>query len=127
MSNSPLDAGIPLLTEIIDPPAGHTVNRPPANPEPASPEPPAAFSPAVLDDAAWDRMELEVRERVLQQLLERVDFVLEQRVRDSLADVLQTAVEQLATDIKGGLHHSLRELVTRTVAEEISKLQADEK
>ncbi|TFW10407.1 hypothetical protein E4K72_01090 [Oxalobacteraceae bacterium OM1] len=125
MSQSPLDAGIPVLTEVIETPAASPA-------EPVSAEVPAAPATleqqaVVFDDEAWDRMERDVRERVLYQVLERIDFVLEQRVRDSLADVLQTAVERLADEIRGGLHQSVRELVTRAVAQEITKLQTGKK
>lgn len=126
-----MDAGIPLLTEIIP-----------------SPSPLPAQVEVVLvtatqekedivslqrraveewDEESWDRLEREIRERVLYQVLERIDFVLEQRVRDGLADVLQIAIERLASEIKSGLHHTMNEIVTRAVAQEISKLQATKK
>jgi hypothetical protein len=135
MNNSTLDAGIPVLTEII--PAPQAVGTAGA-PSAASPEPvivPRSDDIAALraraspdwDDEKWDRMEREIRERVLQQVLERIDFVLEQRVRDSLADVLQTAVERLASEIQGGLHQTVREVVTRAVSQEITKLQTTKK
>ena len=130
MSNSTADAGIPVLTEII-----------PNAPAPATP---AAPAPATLqeqedavslqkravdewDEEKWNRLEREIRERILHQVLERIDFVLEERVRDSLADVLQTAVEGLASEIKSGLHYTMNEVVTRAVAHEISRLQATKK
>jgi hypothetical protein len=189
MSNSPLDAGIPVLTEIIPLPAaplapaaaapsaasagvaradagmeqgtdvaGSTsalhrdVLRPARSAEPAAPvqpvEPAGSAEAADIieaaeadaaphftlpslsrqeEDARWEKLEREVRERVLYQLMERIDFVLEQRVRDSLADVLQIAVEKLATEIKGGLRETVKEVVTRAVAQEITKLQATKK
>ena len=61
---------------------------------------------------------------MLRQLLTRVDFVLEHRVRDGLADVLQTAVDGLAKDIRLGLSKSLEEIIHRTVSQEISKIQS---
>jgi hypothetical protein len=135
MNNSTLDAGIPVLTEIIPAPQAVESAAPVgvALPEPAIV--PLSDDIAALraraspdwDDEKWDRMEREVRERVLQQVLERIDFVLEQRVRDSLADVLQTAVERLASEIKGGLHQTVREVVTRAVSQEITKLQTTKK
>jgi hypothetical protein len=168
MSNSSLDAGIPVLTEIIPLPAapatsaasvataGHAkadagmehgtdiagsmpaLQRDVLHPaEPAEPvdvtEPAAAphFTLPSLsrqeEDARWEKLEREVRERVLFQLMERIDFVLEQRVRDSLADVLQIAVEKLATEIKGGLRETVKDVVTRAVGQEITKLQATKK
>jgi hypothetical protein len=59
----------------------------------------------------------------LRQLQERIDFVIEQRVRDSLADVLQTAVQGMAEQIKTGLHQTLDEVISRAVTLELSKLQ----
>lgn len=134
MSNPATDAGIPVLTEIIPGSA------------PAVPPVPAAASPATAplktredavslqkravddwDEENWNRLEREIRERILHQVLERIDFVLEERVRDSLADVLQTAVEGLASEIKSGLHYTMNEVVTRAVAHEISRLQATKK
>jgi len=131
MNNPTLDAGIPLLTEVIPnhPPPPEKALPPPAtdnDPDPV-PEAPAAASAADWDDEKWNRMERELRERVLYQVLERIDFVLEQRVRDSLADVLQTAVESLASEIRGGLQQTVKEVITRAVSQEIAKLQTTKK
>lgn len=130
MSNNILDAGIPVLTEIIPAPA-IAVPEVTASVDVGSEipitEPILTLEPRterVWDEAEWGRLEREIRERVLVQVLERVDFVLEQRVRDSLADVLQLAVERLANEIKDGLHHSIKEVVSRAVTQEITKLQS---
>lgn len=137
MSNSTMDAGIPVLTEII-PAAAPTAPAPLASP-PAATSIPAAVKQqddgvalqkrAVdeWDEEKWNRLEREIRERILHQVLERIDLVLEERVRDSLADVLQTAVESLAAEIKSGLHATMNDVVTRAVAHEISRLQATKK
>lgn len=132
MSNNPHDAGIPVLTEIIPAPAVAGIVD--AKPAPAvAPEAKddvaslEAHAASAWDEHDWNRLEQEIRERVLVQILERVDFVLEQRVRDSLADVLQTAVEKLASEIRSGLHHSIKDIVTRAVTQEITKLQGTKK
>jgi len=127
-SHPPLEAGIPVLTEIIPnpPPQRAPDVAPPAPPVPEPQEDLATLenrAALIFNEGQWERLEREVRERVLRQVLDRIDFVLEQRVRDSLADVLQIAVENLAAEIKAGLHHSLREVVGRAVAQEITKLQ----
>ncbi|MES2104806.1 MAG: hypothetical protein V4634_12355 [Pseudomonadota bacterium] len=151
MSN-PIEANIPVLTDVINP-----QDKPAETAAPAAAAPPAAApafaasqpaarscavpapelktgtspeiaeavaaaipAPAISEDD-WLRLEQSIRESVLKQVLARVDFVLEHRVRDSLADVLQTAVEQLATDIRGGLHKTMEEVVTRAITQEISK------
>ena len=131
MSSSISDAGIPLLTEVIPGPG-------PAESARAVPAPSAdtikddiaviaARTDGMLEEEEWNRLECEIRERVLHQIIERIDFALEQRVRDGLADVLQTAVEGLATEIRGGLHASMRDVVTRAVTHEITKLKTEKK
>jgi len=133
MTNLSSDAGIPILTEVIPAPQPAEPRR-----EPVTPPAPAAArnddvtAPEVrplpaLEEEEWQRLERDIHERVLYQVLERIDFVLEQRVRDSLADVLQTAVDGLASELKSGLHHSLRDVVTRAVAQEITKLKSAKK
>jgi len=135
MSNNPLDAGIPVLTEIIPAPALDDAVLASVSDTPASvaaaaaadlPMPVQRTAPA-WDEAEWEKLERQVRERVLGQLLERVDVILEQRVRDSLADVLQVAVARLADDIRDGLHHSIKNAVERAVAQEIASLQVSKK
>ncbi|WP_420475877.1 hypothetical protein [Noviherbaspirillum sp. ST9] len=132
MSSTTSDAGIPLLTEVIPGPAPadskHAVTTQ-ATIEGVKEDISTleARAAAILEEEEWDRLEREIRERVLYQIIERIDFVLEQRVRDSLADVLQTAVEGLAADIKGGLHASMRDVVTRAVTHEITKLKSAKK
>jgi hypothetical protein len=114
MSNNTLDAGIPVLTEVIP-----------------VPELPVAAPPTVLvlepapvrDDARWEQLEQDVRERVLVQVMARIDRVLEQRVRDCLADVLQSSVERLATELREGLRISIKEAVNRAVTQELDDLQ----
>lgn len=168
---SSLDAGIPLLTEIvisprveapvtpatIDPvgyaapmvpvtpavpttplmaPAAHAFSTAPKlstnfdSHELISPIPIGASNaaaPVELHRAAsaeeWEQMEINISERITRQVLSRIDFVLEQRVRDSLADVLQLAVEGLALDIKRGLHQTLEDVISRAVAQEMARLQ----
>jgi len=131
MSNTTMDAGIPLLTEIIPGPSSlpDSVEAAPVVSVQKKEDIVSLQRRAVeeWDEESWDRLEQEIRERVLYQVLERIDFVLEQRVRDGLADVLQMAVERLASDIKSGLHHTMNEVITRAVAQEISKLQATRK
>ena len=129
MTTSTSDAGIPLLTEVIPGPVPAESRRNPATSRTVEPakDPVAsveARASAMLGEDEWQRLESEIRERVLYEVLERIDFVLEQRVRDGLADALQTAVEGLAAEIKGGLHASLRDVITRAVTHEITKLKS---
>lgn len=137
--NNPIDASIPVLTEIIYPAnaagAEDETAATPASPLPPSPMPDAVTVSAATDpmngsatnpapsEEQWQTLEQSLKEIVLKNVLARVDFVLEHRVRDNLADVLQTAVEGLANEIRAGLKNSLEELVTRAVTQEITKVK----
>ncbi|MEO6919519.1 MAG: hypothetical protein ABI171_10990 [Collimonas sp.] len=138
MTNGKLDANIPLLTEVIVPLPTLTdiIEMPtaavvaPNHPAPSAADDdldnfdlPPPQREITLSKHDWDRLEAEVREKVLQQLQDRIDFVIEQRVRDGLADVLQTAVEGMAAQIRSGLHQTLDEVISRAVTLELVKLK----
>lgn len=117
------DSSIPVLTEII------SVEDAPVSDEILD----DAHRHLKSDDAAgqptisehvFEQLEKTVRENILRQLMARIDFVLEHRVRDSLADVLQTAADGLAKEIRQGLNKSLEELIHRAVSQEISKIKS---
>jgi hypothetical protein len=78
---------------------------------------------AEISAEKWQQLESDITERIARQVLNRIDFVLEQRVRDSLADVLQIAVEGLSQEIRRGLHQTLEDVISRAVAQEIARLQ----
>ncbi len=133
MSNLSRDAGIPVLTEVIEPadtqePAAQAAFDVPENPPgvelEASVEELEQRARASMGNEDWARLERALRERILRQLLARADASLEQRVRDSLADVLQGAVSNLANEIRGGLHASLEDLILRAVSQEITRLRS---
>ena len=119
--NTELDASIPVLTEVIS--ADALISEADSVALDLSEKLPemATRERGTINDEEWQLMEQTLRENVLKQVLARVDFVLEHRVRDNLADVLQTAVEKLADEIRAGLKNSLEEVVTRAVTQEIAK------
>jgi hypothetical protein len=104
--NQPFDASIPVLTEIV------------------KDEAPAATQPALDGAMDWEALERRISEQVLQQLTNRVDFVLEQRIKDSIAEVLDHALHALTAEIREGLHDTIGKIVTRAVQQEITHLQA---
>jgi outer membrane lipopolysaccharide assembly protein LptE/RlpB len=116
---------IPVLTEVIEDAA------PQAAPQPLSavisPPVPADRGSAVPLSNSADREALErkLQERILRQLQGQIDAVLEHQVRDVLADVLQTAVSQLADDIRTQLQASMENIVTQAVKQEVAKLDRD--
>ncbi|NMM36385.1 MAG: hypothetical protein HHJ09_02575 [Glaciimonas sp.] len=141
-NNDALDASIPVLTEIIEqgqifidaeaapsPPSPALMLpaalRPDADETTEAPDPIDVLAPTTISDSQWEALERKISERVLSQLQARIDFVLEHRVRDSLADALQLAVEGMAAEIKRGLHHTLEDVIARAVAQEITHLKTN--
>lgn len=131
MNNDALDATIPVLTEIITQEQGFAgAASIPASPSPVSPSgsraaDPSDALPAALSDSQWQMLEQQISERILRQLQTRIDFVLEHRIRDGLAEALQLAVEGMTTDIRRGLHQTLEDVIARAVSQEITRLQTN--
>jgi hypothetical protein len=116
------DANIPVLTEVVQDKAAAPATEPAAAAPPgvAEVEERAAAS---LSEHDWGLLERRISERMLQQLQNRVDFVLEQRLRDSMADVLQHALAGLTDEIRAALQETLEKIVVRAVAQEVAHLQ----
>ncbi|MES2017108.1 MAG: hypothetical protein V4484_11485 [Pseudomonadota bacterium] len=72
----------------------------------------------------WNLLERRLSERILQQLQGRVDFVLEQRLRDSMEHVLKHAIAGLTDEIRDGLQQTIEQIVMRAVQQELVHLQA---
>ena len=144
MSHDPaFDASIPVLTEVFAEP--NTPAVPVAQPAPvveAEVPPPPAPVMAALEDAPealerravdhwsgeqWSVMERRVTERILQQLQGRIDFVLEQRLRDGIADAVDKAMTIFSADIRNSLGETLSDVVTRAVSQEIAHIRMLEK
>lgn len=130
------DASIPVLTEVVA--------ESPAPGAPAAPVVTAApFAASTGEDGAdadsaealerraadrwsgeqWSVMERRLTERVLQQLQGRIDFVLEQRLRDGIAEAVDKAMAGFSAEIRTSLHDTLGQAVTRAVSQEIAHLQ----
>lgn len=134
MNNNTLDTSIPILTEVIS-------MKPAPSPEMLSANPIVPAVTAIqengacmelpvtpsLDNKEWEILERDISERVLRQVLGRIDFVLEHRVRDSLADALQLTVEAVSLEIRRGLRQTLEDVIARAVSQEIAKLQSTNK
>ena len=105
--NLPIDSNIPILTEVISVEDSTVAPDQRALAGSETQQERVQEQPQGLSALDLEQLEKTLRENVLRQLLTRVDFVLEHRVRDSLADVLQTAVDGLAKEIRAGLAKSL--------------------
>lgn len=117
---------IPVLTEIISPPPPARESaelQPPARQEAdsASNQPP--LSDFLESKREWDDLERRLTQRILQLVHERVDFILANAIKDSLAAVLNKATEELAAEIRSDLHNTLEVVVAHAVSGEIALLQ----
>jgi hypothetical protein len=121
--NPAFDHSIPVLTEVFsDKPAAPTRADVAAVSEQAN----ADLETRAIDgwsEPQWNLLERRLSERILQQLQGRVDFVLEQRLRDSMEEVLKAAIAGLTEEIRSGLQDTIEKIVVRAVAQEISHLQ----
>lgn len=121
VSNTP-----PMLTEaivappvVIPPPLVRTtVFTPPVMPAPA-PTPVAAPSvsappPVVLDEA-------QIAQRVLADVQRQIDGMLEYRLREALAPILMRTSEALVRELRQELSKTMRDVVARSVAQEIAR------
>jgi len=130
------DASIPVLTEVLKaeplgdellPGETASASRP-AQSQRA--ETAARLEADAIDgwsEAEWAMMEHRLSERIMHQLQSRVDFVLEQRIKDSMAEVLSHALHGLTNEIRVGLHDTIEKIVARAVAQELTHLQAQKK
>ncbi len=129
MSQPVFDASIPVLTEVLSvvpetkqPAAEAAASAPPAHPaDPA--EHLEAEALRCWDEQQWALLEQRLTERILRQLQGKIDFVLEQRIRDSMAQVLQHALDGLTGEIRSGLQETMEHIVSRAVSQELVHLQ----
>jgi hypothetical protein len=114
MSDLPFnDESIPVLTEVVAETA----------PAPATPAEPTEREGRELDDDAWHALEERLVARVLDRLQDRVELVLEDQVRSSMAPVLDHVVMRLATELRDGLQLTVEQVVARAVAQELAHLR----
>ena len=117
--------GVPTLTEVVD---WHDSAAPPSTPselgdeaaiaDPALMAAPAA--PAELPLASLPT-EAELTEQVLMQVQRQLDLMIEYRMREALAPVLARATDGLVREARNELASTLRDVVARAVAQELTR------
>jgi len=90
---------LPTLTEVV-------VVTPPVAPAPAPAPPPS---------------EDELRKAILTDVQRQVDQLLEVRLREALAPAITRLTDALVREARGELASSLRDIVARAVAQELSR------
>ena len=124
---TPEDDGIPVLTDVVKP---ETRVAPQAAEDPqlestqrlyalAQPEEPVA----TVDPNAWlDELSLRVQSRVLAGLTMRIDPIVEQRLRESLTDLLEQVLAGMTAELKVTARNIVRDAVAQAVAAELAAL-----
>ncbi|MGH8798163.1 MAG: hypothetical protein ACREXI_13970 [Caldimonas sp.] len=132
-------AHVPTLTEVVGEPVPpspvRTDGAGPAAPEPPEPLPsePAPSEPIVAAPAAGPEAELQadaahllpseeaLTASILASLQRQIDAALEFQVRELLTPILNRATDAVVREAKSELARSLRDLVARSVAEEMRR------
>lgn len=74
-------------------------------------------------DVDMDQLAALVTQRVLGDVQKQVDGMLEFRLREAMAPVLARHAEAMVQDLKEELRRTMRDVVTRSVAQEVAKLR----
>ena len=134
----PHPAQVPTLTEIIEeqvqPPALQPA-RPPLSldalpvlgevvSQPAEPQPqrlPQASQSQ--QDMPPAMTEAQLAHRVLSDVQRQIDSMLEFRLKEAMAPLLARHTEAIARDLRDELNRTLKDVVARSVAQELAKLR----
>lgn len=109
----PLDA-LPVLAEIVAPL--------PTEPLPSSTQQltPTALAP---QEAPSNVTEAQLAHRVLSDVQKQIDGMLEFRLKEAMAPLLARHTEAIARDLRDELNRTLKDVVARSVAQELAKLR----
>ncbi len=120
---------VPTLTEVVAWPAeavpGEVLAQPgEAAAEPAMvavPEPAPAVDPTPARAALPAITEAQLTQHILTDVQRQIDLMLEYRLREALAPVLARATDNLVRESRSELASTLRDVVARAVAQEMSR------
>lgn len=85
----------------------------------------AGFTPpprTAHSDAEMDALALRVQSRVLAGLMTRIDPVVDQRLRESLTDLLEQVLAGMTAELKVTARRIVRDAVAQAVAAELAQL-----
>lgn len=115
----PLDA-LPVLGEVVLAPPQQQPLPLSQQPQP-QPQPQAATPP--LQDAPPAVSEAQLAHRVLSDVQRQIDSMLEFRLKEAMAPLLARHTEAIARDLRDELNRTLKDVVARSVAQELAKLR----
>ncbi|MEO8807840.1 MAG: hypothetical protein ABI433_17305 [Burkholderiaceae bacterium] len=111
---------VPTLTEVVDWP--DQVQAPAASPQHGSGfDESMVLAPNAPSPVASFLSEEQLSQRVLADLQQQVELMLEVRLREVLTPLLQRAADNLVRESRAELASTLREIVARAVAQELAR------
>ena len=116
----PPAAGVPTLTEVVEMPRAPAQQRAlqtEATVIADAPDP----TPAEPTTAVHASTEDQIVQRVLLDLQRQIDLMLDYRLREALTPVLTRATDALVLEARSALASTLRDIVARSVAQEMSR------
>jgi hypothetical protein len=102
------DDNIPMLTEVVQVPRYSKTEL-----------------PKTIDDVQFSALSDRVEHNVMERILRHSEQLLDAKLKDDLAPVLQRAMETLVADLKTTLSQSIRDMVSNAVADELTRLQSE--
>jgi hypothetical protein len=102
------DDNIPMLTEVVQVPRYSKTEL-----------------PKTIDDVQFSALSDRVEHNVMERILRHSEQLLDAKLKDDLAPVLQRATETLVADLKTTLSQSIRDMVSNAVADELTRLQSE--
>lgn len=127
---------VPTLTEVVEPavapstrlpdPAQDVPDRVPVQPVPVAEAPPtpAPVSVTAMTPDALRDQGLALAQTLQLRVMERLDGVLEERLRYALADVVQLQTQALYQSIRQEVEGLVSAAVNEAVAQELAELRA---
>ncbi|MFD2298148.1 hypothetical protein QRO11_13340 [Paracidovorax citrulli] len=111
---------VPTLTDVVRVPEAGVPGPAPASPAPASPVPaaPSSSSPSSPPAPAPDFSGIE--EVVIHRIIQRVDVVLDQRLREAIATVVQEQTRSMVPRLREEVESVVRHAVYEAVADELA-------
>ena len=113
---------VPTLTEVVVLPDTPAVPMPmPLEADVMVPAPDAAVTPPQSSQQATPIDEEEMIQRVLADVQHQVDLMLEYRLREVFTTILTRATDSVIREARSELASTLRDVVARAVAQEMSR------
>jgi hypothetical protein len=81
---------------------------------------------ASLDALPWEALEERLTERIHKQVIERLNFILDDRISQHLSTILEKMPTQLAEEIKSDMQNTLEVIVTHAISSELQYLRKNE-